>query len=195
MGVAALLLAASGGDFEGPAALLPWNRTPLVDHVLTDMAAWPVDELIVVIGMDEARVLSKAQLPGATVVIDPGWKEGSASALRAGLDMLTRLETYDAVVVRSVLVPDVRVDVVEQLVARFGETERSAVVPKYRYVRGEPVLIGKELWGRFMGTEGEANIQQVLSTHPDWVDEVWVDRLAPHTIDTLDDLNDVRRRH
>ena len=194
MSIAALLVASMGGDFKGPAALLPWNRTPLVDHVLGEVASWPVDEVMVVIGMDEERVLSKASLSGATVLVDPGWNEGTASSLRVGLDMLTRTESADAVVVTDVLTPTIGGDVVQRMVEQYQQTERHAVVPKYRYARGKPALVGSFLWGRLMGLEGAAAIDQVLSTHPEWVDEVWVDRLPPASIRTLEDLHDVRRQ-
>lgn len=190
---AALLLASTGGDFEGPAALLPWGREALVDHVLTSMAAWPVDDLFVVIGMEEDRVLDRAKLPGATILVDPGWKEGTASALRAGLDMLTRTGTTDAVIVADVAVPNIGADVVERMIDTYQTADRYAVVPKYRYSRGQPFLLGSQTWGRMMGLEGEAIIEAVLSTHPEWVEEVWVDRLAPHVIRNLEDLKDARR--
>jgi len=190
---AALLLASTGGDFEGSAALLPWGRDTLVDHVLTGMAAWPVDEVFVVIGMDEDQVLERAKLPGATILIDPGWKEGTASALRAGLDMLTRSGLTDAVIVADVVVPTIGADVVERMVDVFETVDRYAVVPKYRYSRGQPFLLAPQIWGRMMGLEGAATIEAVLSTHPEWVEEVWVDRLAPHIIRSLEDLKDARR--
>ena len=193
MTTAALLLASTGGDFEGSAALLPWGRDTLVDHVLTGMAAWPVDEVFVVIGMDEDQVLERAKLPGATILIDPGWKEGTASALRAGLDMLTRSGLTDAVIVADVVVPTIGADVVERMVDVFETVDRYAVVPKYRYSRGQPFLLAPQIWGRMMGLEGAATIEAVLSTHPEWVEEVWVDRLAPHIIRSLEDLKDARR--
>jgi CTP:molybdopterin cytidylyltransferase MocA len=158
------------------------------------MAEWPVDETYVVIGMDEDAVLDRAKLPGATILVDPGWKEGTASALRVGLDMLTRMGGADAALVAGVTVPGIGLDVVERMLDTFSEVDRYAVVPKYRYSRGQPFLLGKQIWGRMMGLEGDTTIEAVLSTHPEWVEEVWVDRLAPRSIGNLDDLRDIRRR-
>lgn len=193
--IAALLRASSGGDFEGPAALLPWKGKPLIDHVLGRMADWPVDEVLAVIGMHEDDVLEKAKLAGATILIDPGWKEGTASATRVGLDMLTRRGEFDAVVITDVLVPNIGVDVVERLVERYLATERYAVTPKYRYAHGAPYVVGVPLWGRLMGMEGESAIDGLLTTHPEWVEEVWFDELPPRSITTMDDLRDAQRRH
>lgn len=193
MTTAALLLASTGGDFDGPAALLPWGGDTLVDHVLARMAEWPVDEVFVVIGMDEDRVLERAKFPDATILVDPGWKEGTASALRAGLDMLARGASTDAVIVADVVVPNIGADVVERMIEVYQSADRYAIVPKYRYSRGQPYLLAPPLWGRMMGLDGDATIEAVLSTHPEGVEEVWVDRLAPSRIRNLDDLKDARR--
>ena len=40
------------------------------------------------------------------------------------------------------------------------------------------------------GCTVDKKIDQVLATHPDWVDEVWFDRLPPRRVATPDDLED-----
>ena len=69
-----------------------------------------------------------------------------------------------------------------------------AVVPKYRYAEGPPYVVHRSLWQRLMGMEENARIESLLKAHPEWVDELWVDRLPPATIESVDDLAAVAPR-
>ena len=69
-----------------------------------------------------------------------------------------------------------------------------AIVPKYRYTRGNPVLIDRALWPRLMSLEGDEGAQRLLQAHSEWVEEVWFDSLPPRDIDTQADVEELRPR-
>ncbi len=50
------------------------------------------------------------------------------------------------------------------------------------------MLIGRDIWPRFLGAEGNLDIQELVQAHPQWVTEVRVDDLPPRRIESLDDL-------
>ncbi len=85
-------------------------------------------------------------------------------------------------------------EVPAQLVAAHLASARPATVPKYRYVRGRPILLERELWPRLLGLEGRALPEAVLATHERWVEEVWLDQLVPGRVETPDDLADLAPR-
>ncbi len=195
MRVAGLVVATQPGEgFEGLLPLALWGDATVIDHVVAQARDWPVETVVVVLGAAAEEVLVGSDLGEVTVVIDPEWEEGVAASLRAGVDTVTRLGDYDAVVVAYGNQPFNPPEVVARLLDAHNEAGRLATVPKYRYAVGAPFVVGTGLWSRLMGLEGEATPEQLLQSHPDWVEEVWFDRVPPRRIVTPDDLYDLRRR-
>ena len=67
------------------------------------------------------------------------------------------------------------------------------MVPKYRYQRGNPVVIDRSLWSRVMSLEGDQGARTLLQAHPEWVEEVWFPSSMPRDIDTEQDLAELRQ--
>lgn len=193
--VAALLITTESGEgFAGAVALAGWGETTLIEHVLAQVSDWPVDAIVVVLGAEAEQVLERADLGDVTVVIDPEWEEGVAASLRAGVDTVTRLGDFEAIVMSYGDQPHNSAEVVSRLLEVHEGSGKLATVPKYRYAEGAPFVVGSGLWSRLMGLEGDATLELLLQAHPDWVEEVWFDRLPPHRIVTPEDLADLRRR-
>jgi len=194
MKVAALALATDvGSGFDDSKYLSPLRDSTLIETVVAEIHTWPVDAVIVVLGPDAERIVAATNLGEATIVIDPEWEEGEAALLRVGLDTVYRTDEFDTLVLTYLDDPAPYADVVAQLLEARRRGRRSAVVPKYRYAVGHPLVVGEELWPRFISMEGQASVDQVLQSHPDWVEEVWFDRLPSRRIMSQDDLLDVRR--
>jgi molybdenum cofactor cytidylyltransferase len=202
--VGALVLAAGAfSDDQSALALGTWGSTTLVQHVAA-IASAVVEMVVVVLGCDGERVAEAVDLGDATIVIDPEWAEGVASPLRAGLDEMSRRAGVEHVAVIEAAVPTVPEAVLRELVDAHQAAphsiqgrrrgDRSATVAKFRYVRSGPVVLARDLWERFLGMEGSTPIHQTLSAHPDWVNEIWIDRLPPAEIRTRDDLLEVAPR-
>ena len=193
--IAALVLAAGASRRLGrPKQLEPWGRTTLLGHVLDQVEEFPVDETWVVIGANAEGVLDEIGDRTVGVVENPEWEEGLASSLRVGLDAVARSSRADAVLIVLGDQPAVRRDVVIELIERHRRTNRMAVVPKYRYTWGNPVLVDRALWPRLMSLDGDEGAQRLLKAHPEWVDEVWVDSLPPRDVDTPADVEELRPR-
>jgi CTP:molybdopterin cytidylyltransferase MocA len=193
MKVAALALAADvGSGFDDCKYLLPLRGSTLIETVVAEVHSWPVDGVIVVLGPDAERIVAATDFGEATIVIDPEWEEGEAAPLRVGLDTLYREDVYDALILTYLDDPAPYGSVVDRLLAARRHGGRPAIVPKYRYAAGYPIVVGAELWPRLIGLEGSASVDQVLQSHRDWMEEVWFDRLPPRRILTRDDLLDVR---
>jgi nicotine blue oxidoreductase len=190
--VAALVIAADlGSGFSGSKYLVPFRGAKLIEAVVAEVHDWPVDSVIVVLGPDAESILDNADLGEATVVIDLEWEEGEAAALRVGIDTLYRSDEFDTVVLTYADQPGSRSAEVGRLLEHHKEGHRPAVVPKYRYAPGHPVVIGETLWPRLVSMEGSAGFDQILQAHPDWVEEVWFDRLPSPRVRTPDDLEDI----
>jgi len=183
-----------GTGFTGSKYLAPFRGSTLIEEVVAEVYQWPVDSVIVVLGPDAESILEQADLDDSLRVIDLEWEEGEAASLRVGIDTLYRLDEFDTLVLIHGDQPGSRGDDVLRLLEKGRSSHRPAVVPKYRYAVGHPVVVGEELWPRLISMEGTASVDQLLAAHPDWVEEVWFDRLPAKRVTTPEDLVDLQAR-
>ena len=100
---------------------------------------------------------------------------------------MTRDRSVDRVILVRGDQPGIEHDVAELLI-ESAQDDADAIVPKYRYAQGWPVIIGVSLWDRFLSLEGSVDVLDVVASHAHVVQEVWVDHLEPHVVVTKDDL-------
>lgn len=191
MKTAALVLAADDSRaFVGSKYLSPLRTSSLIETVVADVHSWPVDDVLVVLGADADLILSAVKFEDSIVVVDMEQGGGDAAALRIGIDTLYRIDEHDTAVLMHADLPGSRPDEVARLVDQHRAGHKPAVVPKYRYSRGHPVVVGQVIWPRLISMDGTTSFEQILAAHPDWVDEVWFDRLPPRRISTPGDIDD-----
>lgn len=190
--VAALVLAAGGSKRLGrPKQLVDVKGRPLLEMVVAETAAWPVALVAVVLGHEAEEILERVEFGEATVLINPDWEEGIAASLRVGLDHLGREPRLERVLVALGDQPHIPPEVPPGLIEAMEHSGRPAAVPKYRFQVGNPVLLDRSLWPRLMSLEGDVGASRLLRTHPEWVEEVWFDRLPPRDVDTPSDVADL----
>lgn len=194
--IAAIVLAAGGSRRLGrPKQLEAWGSSTLLDHVLDQVRRFPVDETWVVLGARLEEVMASVDLTDFGIVENPEWEDGLAASLRVGLDAVTRLSKAEAAFIVLGDQPDIPTEVPAKLVETWRKTKALAVVPKYRYTSGNPVLVSRELWPRLMSLTGDGGAQRLLQAHPEWVEDVWIESLPPRDIDTQSDVEELRPRH
>lgn len=195
MSIAALILAAGSSSRLGsPKQLLPWGEGPLLQHVVGQIRSFGLEEIWVVIGHETDAILEQVDFGGASVVVNDEYTEGIASSMRVGLDTLTRESRADKVLIAMGDQPELRPDVVAELLQIAKREKRPAIVPKYRYTWANPVIIDRSLWARLMSLEGDAGAQRLLQAHPEWVKEVWFEHLPPRDVDTEQDVGELQPR-
>ena len=198
MKTAALILAAGESRrFGEPKQLADWGGRPLLEYVAGRTAEWPqVDEVYAVLGAEAEQIMERVDLPGVTVVENLDWREGIASSLRAGLDALLGDREAGAALVVLADQPMVPAAAVERLFEARRRSGRPVILPRYRFLRGHPVLLDRWLWPRLVaGLEGDQGARNLFLAHPEWVEEVTIGEDAPRDIDTREDLKRLRRLH
>jgi molybdenum cofactor cytidylyltransferase len=193
--VAALVLAAGGSRRLGrPKQLEPWGEVTLLAHVLDTVSRSGFQERFVVLGAHAEEILTKVDFSHWIVVENPEWEEGLASSLRVGLDAMTRMARSEQTAIFLGDQPDVDPEVVARLLDRAKKSKRLAMVPKYRYMWGNPVIVARTLWPRLMSLSGDQGAKGLLEAHPDWVEEEWFERRPPRDVDTEIDVREMRPR-
>jgi len=184
--VAVVFASDPGAGFAGSKYPSDIGGITLIDRSLADVSVWPVDDVGVVLGPAAEDIAATLGAWDATIVIDPEWEEGSAASLRVGLDVVMRGPATDFVVIAFADQPGVPASDVAALLETVEGVD--AVVPKYRYRRGFPIVLAREAWEHLLGLEGEVDLLGLLESHPDGVGEVWFDHLAIPRIERPDDL-------
>lgn len=179
-----IVLAADGRLVNGvPVQLVPHDGHPLLELIVAQVLEWGAATSAVVLGAHAERIVSEIDLGSADAIINPEWREGTASSLRVGLDAQLRGQSQaSAALIVPGDTPDLPADLVWELVDRYRVDRPQAVVPKYRYEWGPPVLVDSSVWARLMSLEGDADALELLRAHPSWVVETWFDAPAPRAV-------------
>lgn len=165
----------------------------MLQHVVDDAAGWPVDEVIVVLGADAEQIIDSIDFGAMTVVVDPEWSEGTASPLRAALDLASRDRSIRRCVIARGDQPGIDAEAIGALIDAAQDSESDATVPKYRYAVGWPVVMDHSLWEPLLGGEGSVDLLDVVASHAAAVEEVWFDHLPPVMYLEADDLPTAQR--
>jgi nicotine blue oxidoreductase len=165
---AGLLLAAGAGRRYGrPKALVELDGRLLVESSLATLRAGGCEPIVVVLGAQAESVRQRADLTGATVVINPDWARGMGRSLGVGLAALATTGASMAVVL-LVDTPGITPAAIRRVVPRGGPG--ALVVATYDGQPGHPVLLGREHWpGVARRAVGDVGARRYLREHPEQV--------------------------
>ena len=183
--VAGVILAAGGSERLGePKQLLEWKGQPFIRQVAQTALKAQFDELVVVTGAYAEEVREAiADLP-LRIVDNSDWKTGQSSSVKAGLSALS--EDIGAAIFLLVDQPQLRVDLLQALIAEHSRTFASIVAPMVDGRRGNPVLFDRRTFADFVDIDGDVGGRAIFSKHEvNWV--AWLDEAMALDVDTLID--------
>ncbi|HST65311.1 MAG TPA: nucleotidyltransferase family protein [Mycobacteriales bacterium] len=181
--IAGLVLAAGGGSRYGsPKALVRLRGRLLVERAVDLLAAGGCDPVLAVLGAAADEVQAAVALPA--VVLNPDWRTGMGSSLRAGLAAVPA--EASAVVVTLVDTPGLGPEAVRRLIAAGGPAAQAT----YGGRRGHPVLLGRAVFAEVAESAvGDRGAGPWLAAHPERVRLVPCDGTGdPRDVDVPDDL-------
>ncbi|WP_290635134.1 molybdopterin-binding/glycosyltransferase family 2 protein, partial [Aquisalimonas sp.] len=145
--VAAVLLAAGHSRRMGEVnkLLASWQDKALIQHSVDNALASQASPVYVITGHEGDRVAGALTGRDVVVVHNPEHAEGLASSLRAAVRALP--DTVDGMLVCLGDMPQVAPAHLDQLIAAFSPQEgRAACIPTYQGKRGNPALLGRQLF-------------------------------------------------
>jgi molybdenum cofactor cytidylyltransferase len=180
-----VLAAGSGSRFGATKQLALLDGIPLVRHVVETLLSAGLGEVLVVTGHDADAV--EAVLPSRVRAIrNPAHRDGQATSLAAGLHAVS--DDSEAAVVLLADQPGVTTEEVIALIDGFRRSRRQIV--RLRYADGPgPAMLSREIYAEAGHLSGDVGARVLIASHPEWVEEVPIDRLAPQDIDTAADLD------
>ena len=189
MSTAAVLLAAGGGTrFAGEQHKLraAFRGRPLVSWALAAAAeavasSGVLAELAVVTGAEDLGGLIP---PGVTVIANPGWADGQATSLQAGLAWAAE-RGHDAAVIG--LADQPLVPTSAWVAVAVAPDEAPIAVATYDGQRRHPVRLHRSVWP-LLPVTGDVGARELMGRRPDLVWEVACEG-QPVDVDTVEDLH------
>jgi molybdenum cofactor cytidylyltransferase len=163
---AVVLAAGSGSRFGGGKLLAPWRGGLLLHGALAAARAAPVRAVTVVTGADAEAVAAavKAFDPAARIAFAFDHGEGMGASLRAGIASLPQ-DTAAAFVFLGDM-PRVPHAVLAPLAEAMAEGAPAAA-PVFDGRRGNPVVLGRELFPQLLALTGDTGARGVLQSLDD----------------------------
>lgn len=168
--ISAVLLAAGESRRMGDAnkLLLPIAGEPLVRRTARRLLAAGVQELVVVLGHERARVAQAlAGLPLRTVV-NESHRDGQMTSVHAGLAALQR--PCAGVMICLADQPLLSTDDYVALIDAFGRRgDKSILVPTHDGQRGNPIVLADEHRGAILDRQANLGCRHLVDRNPDLV--------------------------
>jgi molybdenum cofactor cytidylyltransferase len=182
-----VLAAGEATRFGSTKQLAEVNGKPLGQFAIDALTAAGVDELVVVTGHDADAVEAAMQLPSiGRFVRNPEHRLGQSSSLAAALHALD--DRSEAAIVLMADQPGVSATDLRASIACFRATRARIVRLAYRDGPG-PALLSREVYAEAGHLTGDVGARVLMASHPDWVEDVAIDRAAPRDVDVPEDLD------
>ncbi|HEX9299968.1 MAG TPA: nucleotidyltransferase family protein [Actinomycetota bacterium] len=179
-----VLAAGTGSRFGGTKQLAELDGAPLVLHAVEALRDAGVGEIVVVTGHD-ADAVEAVLPPEVRAVRNASYRDGQSTSLAAALHALD--ERSEAAVVLMADQPEIRGTDIQALVETFRATHPR--ITRLRFTDGPgPSLLSREIYADAGHLRGDAGARVLMASHPEWVEEVAIDRPAPRDVDAPDDL-------
>jgi molybdenum cofactor cytidylyltransferase len=191
--VAAIVLAAGKARRFGAQKLLaPFGASTVVRTVVDTVRSAGMDYVVVVVGPGGEAVRAAVGSGEVTWAENPEPDRGLSSSVATGLAALP--PNVGAVLMVLGDQPTVSAQVVGQVVAAWRGGAGPVVAPRYRGLRGNPVLFDAALFEALGALVGEHGARDFIAADPTRVTMVDVAEPPPMDIDTPSDYDELLRR-
>lgn len=183
MKIAGLLLAAGESTRMGsPKPLLEWQGRPLIQYQLQQLKNGGCDMVVVVLGHRADRVLPFVPDSNVRVVINPLYRQGRATSVRAGAATIPAGVQW--VVVLGADQPRAG-SIIRQVVQAARSSTAAIVMPAYHGRHGHPTAFAGRLLPELTEVRDETlGLRAVIQNHEREIQEVDI-----HSAGVLLDLN------
>lgn len=187
--VALLLAAGESRRMGSPKALLPWQRTTLLDHQITALRKAGVDRVVVILGHNpEALKPMVENRDGVSWTVNLLYAQGKTTSIKAGLSELGAAQRGDtsisAILILNVDQPRSS-ETIQAVLRRHREAGKLVTIPTFSGKGGHPIALDPSLLPELRSiVEENFGVKAVVQAHADSVH-----RTEMPTAEVLWDLN------
>ena len=163
--IAGLILAAGKSVRMGRSkALLPFQGSCFLTHVLTEALCSNLNDVKVVLGHQAETILQTLPEIKPKALVNPDYEHGQLSSLQCGLKHLSSAG-LDGVMVFLIDHPMIHRDLVNQLIKAFRRNDAKIVIPSFEHRRGHPMIFGAELFSELLAAPFDQGAVSVVRKH------------------------------
>jgi molybdenum cofactor cytidylyltransferase len=188
-----VILAAGASTRLGrPKQLLELGGMPVIRLVSEAALRAALDDVVVVLGHDAEAVRAALADAGPRVrtVLNDRYREGQSTSLVAGIRAM-RQEAEAALVLLGDQ-PEVRVDAIDTVLARWRTDGGDIVQAAYGGTAAHPMLFDRSMWPELEGATGDEGARGIIARHRDRRILVEVGGRPPRDIDTAEDYERIK---
>lgn len=179
--VAGIILAAGTGSRMGRTKqLLPFKGKPILAHVLRSSLAADLDQLVLVLGFQAAKIIKRLDAGQIIISINPDYEKGMATSIRTGLTSLNANQIksspgesnqaqpalpYDAALFILGDQPLVNTQALQKITRAWQPGK--IIVPEFKGRQGNPVLFDRKFFPDLSGLEGDAGGRTLFKRYPE----------------------------
>lgn len=189
-----ILAAGESSRLGSPKQLLPYGASTLLQHSIDVALASSVESCMVILGANAELITAAINKAEINLFVHNEWKEGMASTIRYGLNVLTTMNPQTEVVIFMVAdQPFTTAELLDQLLDAHLTNGSKIVAAKYQDTFGTPVLFHKTFFPELLQLKGDVGAKSVLRKHLN--DVSFVPFPKGHIdIDTIDDYNNLSNK-
>ncbi len=174
--IAAVVLSAGESSRMGrPKALLPIAGETFIGRIVAALKQTQAGRIIVVLGHNSDDLAAAIRPLGVEILVNTDYKLGQLSSLQVAVRSLQGDETCDGMLLHLVDHPYIDAALVDRMIARFYESKKAIVVPRWRGKRGHPVLFSRRLFAELLGAPLDQGARAVVNAHGDETLEIDTD--------------------
>jgi molybdenum cofactor cytidylyltransferase len=176
--LASVILAAGESRRMGsPKATLPFpiaettpGKVTFLDHLVSVASHPRVNTLRVVLGSNADKIRQRVRLKDEWVVLNPDWKQGQLSSIRAAIRSLPA--DTEGMVLFLVDHPLISHNVANQLITAFYSKKAPIVLPTFEGRRGHPLIFSSQLFAELLAAPEDTGARAVVWAHTNDVLEI-----------------------
>ena len=161
---AAILAAGESKRMGQPKALLPFQGSTFVEHLIAATRHARVGITRVVLGAGAEGIRARLKIDPAWMVVNGDWPKGQLSSIHAAIRSLP-VGATEGIIVCPVDHPLISAHLVAALIAAFDAGGKTIVLPMYRGRRGHPVIFRAALYEELLAASAEVGARQVVWNH------------------------------
>ncbi len=159
-----ILAAGASSRLGSPKQLLEVHGSYLLQHIAEVSAASDADHVVVVLGAHHHLIESIIDLSRVQIVLNPLWEEGLSSSICCGLEtVLTVYPKTEAVIFVLCDQPYLTTPILNELMLRQAETNKSIIQCRYSQAIGPPTLFYKDMFPHLMQLRGSQGAKSVAN--------------------------------
>jgi molybdenum cofactor cytidylyltransferase len=164
---AALVLAAGGSTRLGqPKQLLKLDGETLVRRTARMTIEAGCSPVHVALGADAERIAPELDGVAAQSIVNPEWKEGIASSIRAGVSSLAGSNPSPKNLLITVCdQPRLSVEVLRALIAAHRSSGAKITASSYAETIGVPAIFSAEMYQELLGPTRDQGAKSVIARH------------------------------